>query len=32
VISNEAGSAGAAMMMPPIKAKDFNFTSASDAI
>jgi predicted Zn-dependent protease len=32
VISNEAGSAGAAMMMPPIKAKDFNFTSASDAV
>lgn len=32
VISNEAGSAGAAMLMPPLKAKDFNFTSASDAI
>ena len=32
VISNEAGSAGAAMLMPPIKAKDFNFTSASDAV
>lgn len=32
VISNEAGSAGAPMLMPPIKAKDFNFTSASDAV
>ena len=32
VISNEANAAGPAMMMPPIKAKDFNFTSASDAV
>jgi predicted Zn-dependent protease len=32
VISNEANAAGPAMMMPPIKARDFNFTSASDAI
>jgi predicted Zn-dependent protease len=32
VISNEANAAGPAMMMPPIKARDFNFTSASDAV
>jgi predicted Zn-dependent protease len=32
VIGSESGDAGAALVMPAIKARDFNFTSASDAI
>ena len=32
VSSSESGSAGAPVIMPPIKARDFNFTSASDAV
>ncbi len=32
VNSNESGSAGGSIVMPPVKAHDFNFTSASDAI
>jgi predicted Zn-dependent protease len=32
VNSSESGSAGGAIVMPPVKARDFNFTSASDAI
>jgi predicted Zn-dependent protease len=32
VIGSESGDAGAALMMPSVKARDFNFTSASDAI
>ena len=30
--SSENGSTGAPVNMPPIKARDFNFTSASDAV
>jgi predicted Zn-dependent protease len=32
VSSSESGSAGNAVVMPAIKARDFNFTSASDAV
>ena len=32
VNSSESGSAGGAIVMPCLKAKDFNFTSASDAV
>ena len=32
VSSSESGSAGAPVIMPPIKAREFNFTSASDAV
>ncbi|HYC52895.1 MAG TPA: TldD/PmbA family protein [Gemmatimonadaceae bacterium] len=32
VSSSESGSAGQAVVVPPIKARDFNFTSASDAV
>jgi hypothetical protein len=32
VSATEAGGAGNAIVMPPIKARDFNFTSASDAV
>ena len=32
VSSSESGSAGNAVVMPPIKARDFNFTSLSDAV
>ncbi|MEO7086361.1 MAG: TldD/PmbA family protein [Gemmatimonadaceae bacterium] len=32
VNSNESGSAGGSIVMPPVKARDFNFTSASDAV
>jgi predicted Zn-dependent protease len=32
VNSNESGSPGGSIVMPPVKAHDFNFTSASDAI
>ncbi|MEO8452280.1 MAG: metallopeptidase TldD-related protein [Gemmatimonadota bacterium] len=32
VSSGESGSAGGAIVMPPIRARDFNFTSLSDAI
>jgi predicted Zn-dependent protease len=32
VSSSESGNAGNAVMMPPIKARDFNFTSLSDAV
>jgi predicted Zn-dependent protease len=32
VSSSESGSTGAPVIMPPIKARDFNFTSASDAV
>lgn len=32
VSASESGSAGNAIVVPPIKARDFNFTSASDAV
>ena len=32
VSATENASAGAPIIMPPIKARDFNFTSASDAV
>ena len=32
VSASESGSAGSAIVVPPIKARDFNFTSASDAV
>jgi predicted Zn-dependent protease len=32
VSASESGSAGGAVVMPAIKARDFNFTSASDAV
>jgi predicted Zn-dependent protease len=32
VSASESGSAGGAIVMPPIKARDFNFTSLSDAV
>jgi predicted Zn-dependent protease len=32
VSASESGSAGQALVVPPIKARDFNFTSLSDAI
>lgn len=32
VNSSESGSAGGAIVMPSVKARDFNFTSASDAV
>jgi predicted Zn-dependent protease len=32
VNSSESGSAGGAIVMPAVKARDFNFTSASDAV
>ncbi|MEK7403250.1 MAG: TldD/PmbA family protein [Gemmatimonadota bacterium] len=32
VSASESGSAGAAIVVPAIKARDFNFTSASDAV
>jgi predicted Zn-dependent protease len=32
VSSSESGNAGNAVVMPPIKARDFNFTSLSDAV
>jgi predicted Zn-dependent protease len=32
VSSSESGSAGQAVVVPPLKARDFNFTSASDAV
>jgi predicted Zn-dependent protease len=32
VNSSESGSAGGAIVMPSLKARDFNFTSASDAV
>ena len=32
VSSSESGSAGGAIVVPPVKARDFNFTSASDAV
>ncbi len=32
VSASESGSAGGAIVVPPIKARDFNFTSASDAV
>jgi len=32
VSSSESGSTGAPVIMPAIKARDFNFTSASDAV
>jgi hypothetical protein len=32
VSASEDGSPGATVIMPPIKARDFNFTSLSDAV
>ena len=32
VSASEDGSPGAAIVVPPIKARDFNFTSTSDAV
>ena len=32
VSSSESGSAGQAVVVPPVKARDFNFTSLSDAV
>jgi predicted Zn-dependent protease len=32
VSASESGSAGAAVVVPPVKARDFNFTSLSDAV
>jgi hypothetical protein len=32
VSASEDGSPGQAIVMPPVKARDFNFTSTSDAV